>query len=375
MCLTCKLTQKLTTNNLMFMRKGNWDFAKAVLMFFVIYGHVCPAFAIDSYTESWCALTRISGLFVMPLFFFISGYFQSAITDFDQLVQKFRRTFYRVVVPLMSWGGVYLIVKIGSIWNYSGNGSVLKYLLFFMRDAIIDVANFYWFFSALILCVLLGSLFSMLIHRKLRCGSFALILSLLIFTLFKVDLFHFTFVWFYYGCGMLYKFYEPKIKKLFDNRSLTLRISFATIFCLLSGCLFYPKYSFYYTSNLIWFTSVWFILFRYVLCLLASICVLFWIFKIYEINKDKPLTVYLENSGRDTLFLYCSHVLFLSCLVRPFVERIYGPFGMLSGWSLILYYLVSPLVATLIYYLLYLLSRYLKSFSLFRVLFMGLLVK
>lgn len=89
----------------MFMRKGNWDFAKAVLMFFVIYGHVCPAFAIDSYAESWCALTRISGLFVMPLFFFISGYFQSAITDFDQLVQKFRRTFYRVVVPLMSWGG------------------------------------------------------------------------------------------------------------------------------------------------------------------------------------------------------------------------------------------------------------------------------
>lgn len=89
----------------MFMRKGNWDFAKAVLMFFVIYGHVCPAFSIDSYTESWCALTCISGLFVMPLFFFISGYFQSVITDFDQLVQKFRRTFYRVVVPLMSWGG------------------------------------------------------------------------------------------------------------------------------------------------------------------------------------------------------------------------------------------------------------------------------
>lgn len=51
------------------MRKEKWDFAKAVLMVIVIYGHVCPAISGNTYTDNWCALTRVSGLFVMPLFF------------------------------------------------------------------------------------------------------------------------------------------------------------------------------------------------------------------------------------------------------------------------------------------------------------------
>lgn len=68
------------------MRKGNWDFAKAVLMLIVIYGHVCPALAGDSYKDNWCAATRITGLFVMPLYFFISGYFQTTITNSQSLL-------------------------------------------------------------------------------------------------------------------------------------------------------------------------------------------------------------------------------------------------------------------------------------------------
>lgn len=85
-------------------RKRNWDFAKAILMVLVVYGHVCPALTGDLYKENWCALTRITGLFVMPLFFFISGYFQSSIHEYRGLLNKYEKSFFRICVPLIAWG-------------------------------------------------------------------------------------------------------------------------------------------------------------------------------------------------------------------------------------------------------------------------------
>ena len=56
-------------------RRGDLDFIKGVLIFIVIWGHVCPNSSGMEYTFSWCALARITSLFAMPLFFMISGYF------------------------------------------------------------------------------------------------------------------------------------------------------------------------------------------------------------------------------------------------------------------------------------------------------------
>lgn len=86
-------------------RKLEWDFAKAFLMLIVIWGHILPALSGTNYTENWCAVTRFTGLFVMPLFFIISGYFQSKITDLHELFLRYKKLVNRLVIPLFSWGG------------------------------------------------------------------------------------------------------------------------------------------------------------------------------------------------------------------------------------------------------------------------------
>lgn len=87
------------------LRKEGWDFAKTILIFIIIYGHVCPAIDGDGYKEKWIALTRITGLFVMPCWFFISGYFQSNIDSGKVFVGKIIKSSRRILVPLAVWGG------------------------------------------------------------------------------------------------------------------------------------------------------------------------------------------------------------------------------------------------------------------------------
>ena len=82
------------------LRDNSWDFVKFFLMFFVIFDHVCPASEAE-----WTPVIRIVGLFVMPLFFFVSGFFQSKIYDSKSLLVKFKKTIYRIVIPLLVWGG------------------------------------------------------------------------------------------------------------------------------------------------------------------------------------------------------------------------------------------------------------------------------
>ena len=87
------------------MRKTEWDFVKAVLMFIVIYGHVCPALSGSDYPSTWNGLNRVTGLFAMPLFFFISGRFQTKISTFKEIGGKYKKTANRILLPLITWGG------------------------------------------------------------------------------------------------------------------------------------------------------------------------------------------------------------------------------------------------------------------------------
>ena len=356
-------------------RKGNWDFAKAILMFLVIYGHVCPAISGDTYTEQWCALTRVTGLFVMPLFFFISGYFQTIILNSQDILRKYKKTFLRVGVPLMSWGGLLLFIKFQELWQFTESAYFSKHIVLFVKNGIIDVANFYWFLSALLLCITLGTLLSWVNTKCSKWGTALLLISLTLFTSFRIDLFHFSFVWFYYGCGMLYKFYKSQLKETMGKKKSVWIMMVVSLACIVIGIFFYPKYTFYYTSNQVSQTSIGFILLRYLLSLIASICALYWVFKLYEKYEGRSFVTYLTKTGQDTLFLYCSHVLFLSYTLKTMVDGFYGTNGLLYEFPMIKYYLVAPIVSVVLFYLLYSLAFCLKRISFFRVLFLGLPAK
>lgn len=354
------------------MRKGNWDFAKAVLMIIVVFGHVCPALSGNTYTDSWCAVTRITGLFVMPLFFFISGYFQSSIDDFKGLLNKYKKSIYRIGIPLIVWGGVYVFIRFRSIWAASCSDSIIQHLLLFTQKSIVSSSFFFWFLSALLICVFLGSLLKLLCVSFPKVGIIALLTSLPMFSLLPIDIYYFSFVWFYYGSGMLYKLNETIIGKYKNTKVFYVVIVSLSLVCVVLGCCFYPKFTFYYTSNLIKETNFIFIILRYFLCLTSSICALFWIFRIYDRYENKKLIEYLTLSGQETLFIYCTHVLLLSVIIKTIVEQQLGEQGLFYNYHFTLYYILSPVIAFLLYYLLNELAIKLKGLGIVRVLLMGL---
>ena len=144
-------------------REGNWDFVKLLLMFFIVYGHICPA-----NPEEWTPVTRIIGLFAIPLFFFISGYFQSKVDSFKALIDRYKKNFFRIVVPMLSWGLIYVFfssIKLfdGISYNFVDVWSFYKYTPFY-------IMGFYWFLTALIFCQIIGSVLSLIINSNIKIG-------------------------------------------------------------------------------------------------------------------------------------------------------------------------------------------------------------
>lgn len=351
-------------------RKTNWDFMKAVLMLIVVFGHVCPA-----NPDTWTPLTRIMGLFVMPLFFFVSGYFQSQIQSQSQLLRKYKRSLFRIVLPLSSWGLIYVIgsimvlfpiFKISNIdvlWDLSSE------ILSFLKYLHIYITGFYWFLTALFICVVFGSILS-LISIRVKRSTLVFLFSSISFCMLPNDYYHFSFVWFFYAMGMVYKKVEPVIPSKMKSKYGNYLFLLATIIVICLGVGFYPQRTFYYMSNLIWNTSVIIIVYRYGLSLFASLLAFFWIMKFYTNNMNNMIVVWLVSSGQNTLFIYCSHMLFLEFIYNPILWNIYNR-EEISGNPQIWVYLIGGIVTVLLYYLLQSICSSLKRFKLCRILFMG----
>ena len=344
-------------------RELQWDFVKTILMFLVVYGHVSPANDNITYAETWNGITRITGLFVMPLFFIISGYFQSNIQSFNDLISKYKRTVTRILIPLISWGVVYLLV------HYFMSG----YL-----PPIYAPLSFSWFLSALLFCIISGSLVSFLLNVKETFGWLVMILLQLIVILMPFDIFHLSFVFSYYLFGMFIKLVLNKysIGCLFICNRVSRSFSSLCFVIVLSviiaylGYNFYPSDSFYFTSNLLKHTDFNFIVYRFILCLIASILFLFWCFKFYENHKRNTIVQRIAVIGRDTLFIYCSHVIFLSLIYSPFLSSILG--GGLQTFHALSILLVNPIMTIVLYITLQYCCDGFKHSKLLSLLFLGI---
>ncbi len=303
-------------------RELGWDFIKFVLMFFIIFGHLCPA------GEEWTPVTRIIGLFVIPSFFLVSGFFQSKIVDFKSLVRKFRKTLFRIVIPLIVWGGLYVFLSVLKLYQipvvfndvilqaYVTNmASFLKYTPFY-------IAGFYWFFTALLLCIFVGSCLSFLITIRRCLGIAVLVISPLLFCMLPytlIELYHFSFVWLFYVAGMLFKEYKDILIGIGKEKYRNIIFFVMLLVAICFGVNFYPQETFYYTSNLLSETPTIFIVKRYALYLMMVLAMLYWIRAIYNRFSKNKLIVRFANYGQDTLFIYCSHMLFIDFLYKPFL--------------------------------------------------------
>lgn len=307
----------------MVLRDKSWDFVKFFLMFFVVYGHICPASVAE-----WTPVTRVVGLFVMPLFFFVSGFFQSRILDYKTLMEKYKKTIYRIVVPLLVWGVIYVflsVLKLYQVPDVFDSTSVLEYVMdvsSFLKYTPFYISGFYWFLTALLFCIFVGSCLSFMITVRRNVGISVLAISPLFFCMLPytiIELYHFSFVWLFYVAGMLYKEYKDSfigIKTIINWDVIFFVILLVAIFW---GVNFYPNDSFYYRSNLLTETQITFVVKRYALYLMMVLTMLYWIRSFYNRFSKKKLIVRFANYGQDTLFIYCSHMLFIDFIYKPFL--------------------------------------------------------
>lgn len=346
-------------------RDLRWDFVKSFLMFLVVYGHICPA------GESWTPVTRIIGLCAIPGFFFVSGFFQSSITNIKDLIAKYRKSFMRIVVPMFSWGVLYVVLSM-IIQLLSGDISDVYSILLFLKYSPFYIAGIYWFLTALLCCIVMGSLFSWIFHKNELMGLLLIAVSPICFCFVSpilLEHYHFSFIWFFYVAGMLYKhigrfFYQKK----YIPWNLVFIILF--IIVVVIGVQLNPQFTFYYTANILGETSLKFLVYRYVLYLIATISVIYGIILLYNNYKEKRVVSKLASYGIDTLFIYCSHVLVLVFLYRPFLLP-YLYHEHVSWIVRVFEHVVGLIVSILMYWIIQKLCLYLKHFRWMRTFLMG----
>lgn len=359
-------------------RKLEWDFAKALLMILVIFGHVCPAISGPEYNIKWNGVTRVTSLFVMPLFFFISGYFQSSIHNIGVLLRKYWKTVKRLVVPLLVWGVVRLFFINNLVPEDVANYPIWTKTIVYFKYFIGSTLSYYWFFPSLCLCIFLGSILSLMVNRNSLWGIVIIVVSSVLPIFLPKDVLHFSFIWFFYAFGMLYRvnedrivgYLKPKIDK--GKKYFSILVVVVTILIVFMGTSFYPEVTFYKKSNLVYDTSILFILKRYVVYFTASLIALYWIFKLYQWTNSKKLTIRLADTGKDTLFLYCSHVLILSYLLSPFIKELTNNQGIVTNLPILSCSLIAIPLSILLYSLLEYICLKMKNIRVLRVLLMGL---
>ena len=93
-------------------RLPQWDFVKAILIIFVVWGHVCSYISDSSYERN--ALTSLIRLYQMPMFILVSGYFQKPCHTVRDIKARLIKIFRSLCIPYLCWSGIGCIVYAGA---------------------------------------------------------------------------------------------------------------------------------------------------------------------------------------------------------------------------------------------------------------------
>lgn len=185
------------------MRRDDFDFIKGVLIVLVVWGHCCMYNSGPDYDKN--ILTAYIRLFQMPLFIFISGYFQKSINDIAQLKGKIKKVFFTIIVPILSFYALSVVLK--------------ALFAFFLQKEDVVLADMFkghisilWYLICTLLCLLLYSPVNLVISNKGKVGITTLLLSPLVVMLIPSNICNFQFLWLFFVLGVLYRRYEEKIR-------------------------------------------------------------------------------------------------------------------------------------------------------------------
>ena len=276
----------------------------------------------------------------------------------------------RIVVPMFAWGTIYVLLNLvqrvltGEFSNSNDICQFLKYSPFY-------IAGIYWFFTALLYCIFIGSLLSWITEMNKMVGLLLTTLSPFCFCLispFMMEHYHFSFIWFFYVVGMLYNYFYDTIKINIYISDLFFLLLFIVV--ILIGIHFEPQYTFYYTENLLRNATIRFIASRYLLYFAATISVIYGVMRFYNKYKQNPLVFTMTSYGIDTLFIYCFHMQLLVFIYKPLaMPYLYHKYG--NWMTHLLEHIVGIIASIVLYWLMQKMCSIFKRFRWLRIFLMG----
>ncbi len=263
----------------------------------LIYPDICKFIAIIIVTASHCAQsisdevwtnfmggTKIDIAFNMPLFMIMSGWFVNLKKIRETNIFKYLLSkTYRLIVPAISWYIIFCIL--------TGN-----------KICIINAFLFYWYLSALFICLVIISISAKDFFNNKICILVSTIGVLLIPHSYFANInYMFPFIWAGYYLRKIFESNKPYIKDIF------------MIISLIIGSLLIPKWSFdktVYVTPLkvlsINFVMVYYYIYRFTIGLCLSVPLIYFAKKIESSNYAYSFAKY----GKYTLITYTFSFIF-----------------------------------------------------------------
>lgn len=345
-------------------RDLKWDFVKGLLIIFVIWGHCCSYISGDSYEKNF--LTTYIRLFQMPLFIFISGFFQTKVHSLPELIKKMKKLIIHIGVPFGVW---MLISYLAKQINIIAVGGTIN---FDIVD-VIRASSALWYLGCLGIC---ASLFLVISYVFKRSSQYVLGLSIVLLMLIPTSIFQVQFMWPFYLLGHLAHNSLEMCKNLQkDKKKSDVIVLILSLIVGFSGYMFPTKYTFYNIGNYFimdaFLESVIFILLRFALYWMTSMVVLYWMIRLYNCVKDRNVTKVICSIGQKTLFLYVSHVTILLYTLKPIIQTITDGKGVLPNNDFARYYILATLLTCIVMIILLILEKYLTKNRITSLIFCG----
>lgn len=238
-----------------------FDFIKGSLILFVIWGHFCMYLSGQDYEKN--LLTTYIRLFQMPLFIFISGYFQKPVVELSSAIKKLKKSLMHVGVPMCSW---ILIVYVFKLVLNSNKYFSFKLLI----EQTHGIVSLFWYLGCLLMCLFIYTLVSLSYYYNKKIGITFLSASIVMSITVNSTTFYFPFLWVFFVGGVIYK--RIDMDKIMYNIPKQIKyIVFVVLFTIVMVCgwIYKTSWTFYNTDNCIftadsyWKSEMIFIIYRY----------------------------------------------------------------------------------------------------------------
>ena len=185
-----------------------WDIAKAIAIFFVVWGHCLQNMTMDK--DYWLVdrLSQFIISFHMPMFMIISGFFaySSLTRPFGDVIKK---KVQQLLLPSVSW---FLIVSLMAMLLHSEFTTKRLYIILH------SLLSSYWFLKSLFMCYLLTLVGIFLYKRKF--WMLVIYITILLVVAESLNYVSTISMLPFFTIGILYRYYQSLLEKYIVITSL-----------------------------------------------------------------------------------------------------------------------------------------------------------